>query len=125
MPFEVAPRITTNPWTEQYPREARALVDLAAHIRNVSPERWNYERVGFCGSVGCALGHAVSVKSCKPFLVGDKSALNPTELELPRHIQDAFFFGHGGSFAVGRMQNVTAAMVADRIDHWLATGEIR
>ena len=134
MPFEIAPVITATPWVTTHPKEARALKDLAVHIRTVDDARWNYGSVwGECGSVGCALGHSPDVPSCAAIGIVRRSTDclrgYPTwdkddgsaryAFKLPGLVTEDIFFGIYESI------NVTQAMVADRIDHWLATGEIK
>jgi hypothetical protein len=145
MPFEIAPKITTNPWTEEHPKEARAFADLAKHLRGIDEAHWYYQVISIenrihradlgkakCGTVGCAIGHAMNVRSCKeafPNTFLGTLDMNSFEPLLGRRIAHSFFlggsrYGEGESYGVP-FDSVTPQMVADRIDHWLATGEIR
>lgn len=133
MPFEIAqPQIAVNPWVEVYPKEARALADLANHLRAVPDRMWDFSIVreeSDCGTIGCAMGHACDVPSCasigvrkiregalhrKAYCVDEKPFC------LPQNVRFKFFY-ESSSYPC----SVTQFAVADRIDHWLATGEIR
>lgn len=127
MPFDISPKITTNPWTEKHPREAKALADLAAYVRSIPSALWNYDDILIetdghsCGTVGCALGHSPFVPSCAALgiTLDTVPAIRANQVfKIPRDVESHFFFGRYGG------EHVTQAMVADRIDHWLATGEI-
>jgi hypothetical protein len=116
---------TVNPWVAEHPKEALALRDLAAYVRSIPEKAWDFRKpwyVADCGSACCAMGHAANVPSCAAFMDSDSQlpTLDENTLDLPIKVADAFFYGHG--FHANR---ITAPMVADRIDHWLATGEIR
>src|SRR5690348_13037057 len=102
MPFEAAPKTTVNPWVQGHPQEARALHDLARHLYSVPVELWDYSDV-WCGSAGCALGHAPAVESCQPYLRrsatyagsnGGFRVLSPERLGLPSEVSMKFFFGN-------------------------------
>jgi hypothetical protein len=126
--------ITTNPWVAEHPREALALRDLAAYVRRVPGHLWDYENVGgpsVCGTVGCAVGHAPHVPSCAALgLVHDENwtfwqradggrLSGARAFLLPEPAMNEIFYGYYGD------KVVTQEMVADRIDHWLATGGFR
>lgn len=122
MPFEIAPKFlpSTNPWVKRNPKKAEALAALARYVRGVPADDWDFGTPFYCGSACCALGHAVMVPECKPYM--SKTAIHPTldahRIGLDFELKDAFFFGAGWEYTV------TPQMVADRIEHWLATGEI-
>lgn len=148
MPFEPAPKITTNPWTERFPREAKALADLSDYVRTIPNKLWDYTAIRTnakdhpCKTIGCALGHAPFIPSC--CALGIRTDMWGTvgyqdegmfieqpedKFRLPEEVAVHIFYGgqgltrFGTSYGVG-MERVTQKMVADRIDHFLATGEI-
>lgn len=129
MPFEIAPKIETNPWVVAHPRVADMLRSLVWRLRQLPANRWLYSRISLeeghptrktrglaeCGTVGCALGHTEW---------GDREMFADA---LPRNIYASFFYGgdceRGATpFLAGWF--ATKEDVADRIDRWLATGEI-
>lgn len=134
--------------------EARvALTALARELRENRKHLWSFASEGAhtpgCGTTGCAIGLARIVPECvaiwpvtqrfgQPSLFGNDLPLALLERGIPGHALASFFYaGYFGEistcggeigehypacdFALG----VTPTMVADRIDHWLATGEIR
>jgi len=71
--------------------------------------KWDYSRaINHCGTGGCALGWAWGL--------WDRGVVNPLRSDK----SDLVFYGTGDRFNVGRMQNITPAMVADYIEELLA-----
>lgn len=132
------------------PEVATALRDLVAYLRGRLKERWSFE----CG-YSCAQGQARHVPSCVALIpmpgcyttwhLRDEafSVYGVVEFHralraggVPNAVIASFFYG--GAFGPveglggerGQHYNcsswmVTSQMVADRIEHWLNTGEIR
>lgn len=104
------------------------LAQLSAALRREMPPSfaWNFGVIHVkspCGSAGCALGLAIELwpSTRHDLLSGEADLL-------------CGCFGISGEAAVRFFcdtayrvpwQSVTPTMVADRIDHWLATGEIK
>lgn len=146
MPFDpVKPDLDLDrlPWCK--PQAARALYDLVVHLRSVPDDQWYFNREivtpsdrrglgkSMCGTVGCALGHAMNVPSCVRLIPQgwrddrymSRSAWD--EAGLPFHVRLAFFDGGDGGENYPGYANgwdATQYEVADRIDHWLRTGDI-
>lgn len=146
MPFDIAPN------TDQQIEARIALSDLAYALRHTKEHDWFFGHEGsvksHCGTSGCAIGLARAVPSCcaiwdigseysEPLFANDlpKSLV---KRGMPAKAVASFFYGgrFGGisqcggeagiEYANARdVSDVTQAMVADRIEHWLATGEIR
>lgn len=150
MPFEISPAIEMP--IRCAPEVATALHDLTARLRDpLVKAHWSFIACGGqerneCGAYGCAIGHSHTVPSCVKLAGGHwsetGSGVYPSRLAhglmdggVPGDAVASFFYGGGfglvetlGSAGIkypGRSRDVTPAMVADRIDHWLATGEIR
>lgn len=122
MPFEIAPR---PPICE--PELAESLSGLTMFLRSLPPEKWDYSdlmRQDGCGTVGCALGWW---KTIDLFNRGQRMLI--ARADGPRVWSG--FFNNGQSVnrescgpAMARGWKATSHDVADRIDHWLATGEL-
>jgi len=146
MPFDPAPR--RAPWLPSVEQET-ALRDLAAYVRQIPDGLWDYSVITAhtdlkpCGTIGCAIGHAPFVPSCAAIGLhydaygdvcnanGDLRGAN-LAFDIPENVYEAIFFGGtdpwgpgGSSYGGLQMEEVRQHMVADRIEHWLATGEIR
>lgn len=140
MPFEPAPK------TDAIIEARIALADLAHALRTAKEHRWSFLSEGtkdHCGTTGCAIGLARAVPSCCAIWPGQAFSANDfpealTARGVPGRVVASFFYGGYFNFIkqcgyeegvkyIGTKNagSVTQAMVADRIEHWLATGEIK
>jgi hypothetical protein len=131
---------------EKSRRGLRKLAKLLRMEQKVK-ELWDYSTVGSptCGMPGCAMGWLPAIEEFRELGIPVDSVEEPglamskcetaQILRLSHEVFGAIFFGGMGWNAAYRSpkyparsaypSEVTPEMVADRIEHWLDTGEIR
>lgn len=132
MPFDPTP-LPLRPWIPTKEAET-ALRDLSARVRHAVPDRfWRFMTPGGkedneCGAYGCALGHSSVVRSCVALMEkydlshGSGDSIDDALIREGVHPMVVYNFFYG---PYSSLTSTTRFDVADRIDHWLATGEIR